>query len=90
MLFFDGSRQHENLACVARRQHKPLLRRIHCRHRPEHFAKAADLDPQACAMRFVGKLQSECARNEYVPRNIRGPRFGQYTRESEQNRTRCK
>ena len=57
MLLFDGPRQHDDLACAARRQRKPSLRRAHVGQRPQHRAKPPDLDPQPRAMRFIGVLR---------------------------------
>ena len=68
MLLFDGPRQHDDLACAARRQRKPSLRRAHAGQRPKHRAKPPDFDAQPRAMRFIGELRSECARDERVPR----------------------
>jgi predicted dithiol-disulfide oxidoreductase (DUF899 family) len=89
MLLFDGPRQYGDLACAARRQRKPSLRRAHAGQRPQHRAKPPDLDPQPCAMGFVGALRSECPRDEHVPRCVSGPRLGQRAREREQHRTPC-
>ena len=52
MLLFDGRRQHDDLACAARRQCKASLRRAHVRQRPKLHAKPPDFDPQPCAMRI--------------------------------------
>ena len=54
MLLFDGPRQHDDLACAARRQRKPSLRRAHVGQRPKHRAKPPDFDSQPRAMRFIG------------------------------------
>src|SRR2546430_13709417 len=35
MLLFDGQRQHDDLACAARHQRKPSLRRAHAGQRPK-------------------------------------------------------
>ena len=43
MLLFDRPRQHDDLACAARRQRKPSLRRAHVGQRPKHRAKPPDL-----------------------------------------------
>jgi hypothetical protein len=45
MLRFNGRCQHEDLACAARRQRKPSLRRAHAGQRPKHRAKPPDLRP---------------------------------------------
>ena len=90
MLLFDGPREHDDLAGAARRQRKPSLCRAHAGQRPQHRAKPPDLDPQPCAMRFIGVLCSECPRNEHVPRHVSGPRLAQRACEREQHRTACK
>ena len=64
MLLIDGPRQHDNLACAARRKRKPSLRRADAGQRPKHPAKPPDFDSQARAMRFIGELRSECPRKE--------------------------
>ncbi|MNC84784.1 hypothetical protein D3C83_03520 [compost metagenome] len=89
MLLFDGPRQHDDLACAARHQREPALRRAHAGQRPKHRAKPPDFDSQPRAQRFIGALQSECARDERVPRHVCRPRFAQRAREREQYRTPC-
>ena len=89
MLVFDGPRQHDDLACAARRQRKPSLRRAHVGQRPKHRAKPPYFDSQPRAMRFIGALRSECPRDERVPRHVSGPRFAQRSCEREQHRTLC-
>ena len=89
MLLFDGPREHDDLACAARRQRKPSLRRAHVGQRPKHRAKPPYLDSQPRTMRFIGELRSECARDERVPRYVSRPRFAQRACEREQHRTLC-
>ena len=59
MPFLDGRRQHEHLAGVARNQGEAASRCLHVGERPQRAAQPADLDAQACPMRFVGELQCE-------------------------------
>ena len=66
---------------------KPSLRRAHVGQRPKHRAKPPDLDSQPRAMRFIGELRSEGARDERVARDVSRPRFAQRAREREQHRT---
>src|ERR1700734_2797175 len=73
MLLLDRPRQHDDRACAARNQGKTTLRRLHIGQRPQRTAKPPDLHPQACAMRFIGELQSKGARDERVSRNIPWP-----------------
>ena len=89
MLLVERPRQHDDLACAARRQRKPSLRRPHAGQCSKHSAKPADFDSQARAMRFIGGLRAECASNENVPRHVSSPRFAQRASEREQHRTAC-
>src|SRR5216117_2102100 len=89
MLLVDGRREHDDLACAARRQRKPSFRRAHAGQRPKHGAEPPDFDAQPRAMRFIGALRSECPRNERVPRHVSGPRFAQRAGKREQHRTPC-
>ena len=73
-----GAAPARTRACVA----------LHAGQRPQHRAQPADLDAQPRAMRFVGVLRAERARDERVPRHVARPRFGQRAREREQHRTR--
>jgi hypothetical protein len=66
MLLFDGRRQHDDLARAARRQRKASLRRAHVGQRPQHRAKPPDFDPQPRAMRFIGELRPEGARESVL------------------------
>src|SRR5260370_40717780 len=70
MLLFDGPRQHDYLARASRRQRKTLLRRTYVRQRPKQGAKPRDFDSQPRAMRFIDELESECARDQRVPRYV--------------------
>ena len=76
MLLLDRPRQHDDLACAARHQRKPSLRRAYAGQRPQHRAKPPDLDPQPRAMGFIGMLCAECAREEHISRHVFGPGFG--------------
>ena len=86
MLLLDRSRQHDDLAGVARHQCEPPLRRVHLGQRAQHAAQPPDFDAQARAMRFVGELQAECACDERVPGHVLRPRFAQRAGEREQHR----
>ena len=74
MLFFDGPCQHDDLGCAARRQRKPSLRRVHAGQRAKRRAQPSDFHAQSRAMRFIGDLRSESARDECVPGHVPGPR----------------
>jgi hypothetical protein len=50
MVVFDRLREHDDLACAARRQRKASLRRAYAGQRPKHPAKPSDFHPQSCAM----------------------------------------
>ena len=67
---------------------KPSLRRADAGKRPQQRAQPSDFDAQPRAMRFVGVLPAERARDEHVPRHIAGPRFAERAREREQHRSR--
>src|SRR5256886_10319360 len=67
MLLFDGRRQHDDLACAARRQRKPSLRRAHLGQRPKLRAKTPEFDSQPCTIRFIGVLRPEGACDERAP-----------------------
>ena len=84
---FDRRREHDDLACAARRQHKASLRRAHAGQRSKHRTKPPDFDPQARAMRFVGELRSECARDRACPSGRPRPRFAERACEREQYRS---
>ena len=51
-------------------------------------AQPPDLDPQPGAMRFIGVLRPEGAREQRVPRHVAGPGFGERAGEREQHRAR--
>jgi hypothetical protein len=87
MLFFDGTRQHDDLACTPGRQRKTLFGGADVGQRSQHAAKPPDLDAQTCAKRFIGALQSEGARDKCVPRHIARPRFAKRACEREQHRS---
>ena len=89
MLVFDGRRQHDDFVRAARRQREPLFRRAHARERPKLGAKPPNLHSQACAMRFIGVLCTECSLDERIPRQVSGPRFAERTCEREQHWTPC-
>src|SRR6195256_1668133 len=89
MLLLGGPRQNHYLACAARRQRKTSLRRGHVGQRPKHLAKPPYFDSQPRTMRFIGELQTECARDERVPRYVSRPRLAQRACEREQHRTLC-
>ncbi len=59
VLLLDGTCQHEDVARLARRQHKTLLRRADIGQRLELGAEPPDLDAQPRAMRFIGVLRPE-------------------------------
>jgi hypothetical protein len=89
MLVFNGRRQHDHLTRAARRQHKPVLRSAHAGQRMKRRSKSPDFDAQPRAMGFIGRLSSECARNECASRRVFGPCFTKRAYEREQYRTRC-
>ena len=83
MFLFDGTRQHDHLACSARHERKAALRRLHVGQRPEECAKSRYFDSQPCTMRFVGKFQAECARHQHVSWHVCRPRLAKRTYECE-------
>jgi len=50
MLLFDGPRQNDYLACTARQQRKPSLRRAYTGECPKQRSKAPDFDSQPRTM----------------------------------------
>ena len=88
MLLLDRSRQHHDVACVARHQRKPALRRAHGSDRSEHPAQPSDLDAQPRAVRFVGGPPAKRPCHQDLPRHVLRPRFAQDARQREQDRTR--
>ena len=64
MLLFDRRRQHDDLACAAWHQRKASLRRAHVGQHPQLHAKSPHLDPQPRAMRLIGVVRPEGAREE--------------------------
>jgi len=66
-------------------QRKTLRRRAHAREQPKLGAKPPNLHSQACAMRFIGVLCTECSLDEFIPRHVSGPRFAERTCEREQH-----
>src|SRR6202044_3179895 len=89
MFLIDGSCQHDDLARAVRRQHKTSLRRVHVGQRPKYHAKPRHFDSQPYTMRFIGEFQTECTRDEPVPRHVSRPRLSQRAYECEQHRTLC-
>ncbi len=88
MLPFDRRRQHDDLAGAARHQREASLCRAHVGQRSKLHAKPPDLDPQPCAMRFIGVLGPEGACDERAPRHVFGPGLAQRACEREQYRPR--
>ena len=87
MLIFDGPCEYDDLACTARCQLKPALGRTDRGESPKHSAQPPDFDTQPRAVRFVREFRSECALEQYIPRNVCGPRLAQRACEFEQHRT---
>src|SRR5580692_12293880 len=89
MLTFDGRRQHDNFTPASRRKREPSFRRAHARERPKLGAKPPNLHPQACAVRLVGVLCTECSLDERISRQVSGPRLGERAGKLEQHWTPC-
>jgi hypothetical protein len=67
MLFFDGRRQHGDLACVARRQRKALLCRAHFRQRPKLHANPHHRKAQLVILTKKGSQTFEAAMQRQIP-----------------------
>jgi hypothetical protein len=75
MLFFDGACHYDYLVRAARRESKSPLRSAYVGHCSKRRAESPDFDSQPSAMRLIGELQPERARDESVSRNVSRPRF---------------
>lgn len=88
MLLFNGPRQHNDVLCApAWHECKALPCGAHVGQRANCGAQASHFHSQSRAMRFIRELQSECASDERVARNISRPCLTQRAYQREQHGT---